>query len=304
MEQLNYHHLHYFWVAANEGSITRAGEKLGLAQPTISAQVRSLEKRIGAPLFRRTGRRLVLTETGRVVHQYAEQIFALGGELQDTLANRAHGGPRRLRVGVADAVPKLVATRLIRPAFDVEHDVHLVCNEDKAESLAGLLASYALDVVLTDAPMGIDLPVKAFSHEIVSCPIAFFATPEVAAGLEGVFPACLEGARLLVPTANTTMRRSVDQWLYEHEIRPAIVAEVEDSGMLKAFGQEGLGVFPAPAMISDVIERQYDVQCLGEVSDLIERFFAITVERRIENPLVQAICSSAASVANSAAATA
>jgi LysR family transcriptional activator of nhaA len=293
MEWLNYHHLLYFWTVAREGSVTKASEILGLAQPTVSGQLKALEESLDEKLFARSGRRLVLTDVGRTVYRYADEIFSLGRELQSTLKDRPTGRPVRFSVGVADVVPKLVAYRLLLPALTLPEPVHVVCREDKPERLLAELGVHALDLVLSDAPVSAGVSVKAFSHLLGETPVAFFGNETLAAAYRRGFPASLQGAPLLMPTENTSLRRSLDLWLEQQQIRPHVVGEFEDSALLKVFGQAGKGLFPAPAVIEDEVLEQYGVKLVGRVESVKERFYAISVERRIKHPAVLAISEAA-----------
>jgi LysR family transcriptional regulator, transcriptional activator of nhaA len=293
MEWLNYHHLLYFWVVAREGSIVRASSVLHLAQPTVSAQISRLERSLGAKLFQRVGRNLQLTDTGRTVYRYAEEIFTLGRELTDAVKGRPTGQPLRLTVGVPDALPKLIVFRLLQPAFQLPEPIRLICREGKFDELVAALATHELDLVLSDTPVTPTLRVKAFSHLLGQCGVAFFAAPSLARKFHRGFPRSLAGAPLLLPTEGTTMRRLLDQWFDEQGIRPLIAAEFQDSALLKVFGQEGLGIFPAPAAIRSEIERQYRVKHVGTLANLHERYYAISVERRLKHPAVIAISTAA-----------
>jgi LysR family transcriptional activator of nhaA len=289
MEWLNYHHLLYFWTAAREGSIARATAELRLAQPTVSGQIRRLEESLGEKLFRREGRRLVLTDVGRLVYGYADEIFGLGRELQDALKGKRAGRPLTLAVGIADVLPKLVAHRLLEPAERAAADVRLVCQEDKPEKLLAALALHELDVVLSDSPAPSSVRVRAFSHLLGECGLVMMATASLAAAHRKGFPGSLDGAPLLLPTENTTLRRSLEQWFLARGIRPRIVGEFEDSALLKVFGQAGRGIFPAPDVVAGEVQRQYQVKPVGPVPDVRERFYALTVQRRLEHPAVIAI---------------
>ncbi len=289
MEWLNYHHLLYFWVVAKEGSIARATRELRLAQPTISGQIRRLEEVLGEKLFTRKGRNLGLTEIGRVVFRYAEEIFTLGRELQDTLKGSPVGRPLTLLVGVADVVPKLVARRLLEPALKLSEPVRLVCREGKPDRLLAGLAVHELDIVLADAPVSPSLRIRAFNHLLGECDVVFLAAPKLAATHRRGFPKSLEGAPLLLPTENTVLRRSLDQWFTTRGIRPRVVGEFEDSALLKEFGQTGLGIFPTPSIILDEIQGEYRVRPVGRLEEVRERFYAISVERKLKHPAVVAI---------------
>jgi LysR family transcriptional activator of nhaA len=293
MEWLNYHHLLYFWTVAREGSVTRASQQLRLAQPTVSGQLKALEEALGEKLFERTGRRLVLTDVGRVVFRYADEIFSLGRELQDTLKGRPTGRPVRFTVGVADAVPKLVAYRLLLPALSLPEPVHVVCREDKPERLIAELAAHSLDLVISDGPLGAGAKVKAYSHLLGETAVGIFGADALATAHRRGFPRSLEGAPLLVPTESSSLRRSLDQWLDAEGIRPRVVGEIEDGALLKTFGQAGLGLFPAPLAIEAEVRAQFGVKLVGRLDAVRERFYALSVERKIKHPAVLAISEAA-----------
>jgi len=293
MEWLNYHHLLYFWTAATRGGVSRAARELRLSPSTVSGQLRLLEAQVGEPLFTRAGRGLALTEVGRLVLRHADEIFSIGRSLQDALRGRPSGQPPALQVGIADVVPKLVSQRLLAPALALPHPFRLVCREDRYDRLVADLATHDLDVVISDAPVSPSLPVRAFNHLLGECAVEFFATPRMAAGLRRGFPASLDGAPVLLPTQGTTLRRALDEWFAGLGIRPRVVAEIEDSALLKAFGQAGAGAFPAAAAVSQEVQRQHRVGSIGRVESVRERFYAITIERRLSHPAVLAISASA-----------
>lgn len=289
MDWLNYHHLLYFWTVAREGSVTRACQRLQLAQPTVSAQVRQLEKRLGAKLFQRKGRHLTLTDTGRVVLEYADEIFLLGRELQDVLAGRPAERPLRFTVGVPDALPKLITYRILEPALRLPDGVQLVCVEGKMEQLYAELAAHQLDLLISDSPAGPGVRVRAFSHLLGESTVSVFGVPSLAAKYARQFPRSLRDAPLLLPTRNALVRRSLDQWFDAQAIRPRVVGEIEDSALLKTFGQAGSGLFLASTVIQKEICRQFKVRCLGRLEAIKERFYAITPERRTKHPAIVAI---------------
>lgn len=295
MDWINYHHLLYFWVTAREGSITRASEKLKLAQPTVSGQIQSLEKAIGEKLFLRQGRKLSLTETGRMVFGYADQIFTIGQELTDVLQNRPAHGPNRVKVGIADALPKTVACALLQAALDGAEPAHMVCHEGKPDMLLTELATFGLDLVLSDAPIPPTVKVKAFNHLLGDSPVVIFGSPKLAAELRKDFPRSLEGAPMLLPTSNTMIRQQLEAWFDRNEVRPRVVAEFEDGAMLKTFGQQGYGLFPAPAFVQSMVCNQYDVEAIGQLDDVRESLYAITIERKVKNQTVLQIIDSARS---------
>ncbi|MFN7915638.1 MAG: transcriptional activator NhaR [Vicinamibacterales bacterium] len=293
MEWLNYHHLLYFWTVVREGGVSRAAEKLRLAQPTVSAQVKLLEDTLGQPLFDRQGRRLVLTDTGRMVYRYADEIFGIGRELLETLKGRAPGRPLQLTVGVANAVPKLIVHRLLQPAFDAEQSMHLECREDSTEALLAELATHELDVVISDVPPPPHVRVKVFGHALGESDTSFFAAGPLAAKLRRRFPQSLNDTPVLLPSRATAVRRSLDQWFEAEDLHPRIVGEFDDSALMKAFGQAGTAAFPAPSVIEPEVTRQYKVHSIGRVPVVRERYYAISAERRLKHPGVLAITNAA-----------
>lgn len=293
MEWLNYHHLRYFWTVAREGSLVAAGKVLRLSHPTLSAQIHALEDQLGEKLFVRVGRRLALTEMGRVVYRYAEEIFSLGREMVDTVKGRASGQPLRLAVGIADVVPKLVVRRLLQPALSLAEPVRLVCYEDAYEKLLADLALHTLDIVISDAPVPPGSSVRAFNHLLGETGVSFFGTKSLASSYRRGFPKSLNGAPLLLPLESMTLRRSLNQWFDRHDVKPKVVAEFEDSALLKVFGADGVGIFPAPTVMETDVSRQHGVQVLGRAPDVQERFYAISVERKLKNPAVVAISDAA-----------
>ena len=293
MEWLNYHHLMYFWMVAREGGLTRAASRLHLSHPTVSAQVRALEVAFGEKLFVKQGRRLVLTDMGRLVYGYADEIFSLGAELLDTVQGRPTGHPLRLVVGIAEVVPKLIAKRLLDPARQLSQPVRLVCREDKTERLLGDLAAHAVDVVITDSPLPPGSAVRAFNHLLGDCGISILGRQDLVAKYSPGFPRSLDGAPMLLPTEATSLRRSLQQWFDAQRIRPRVEAEFDDSALLESFGQDGIGLFPAATPVEGSVRRQYDVALVGRVPEVRERFFAISAERRIRHPAVSAICDAA-----------
>ncbi len=293
MEWLNYNHLFYFWVVAREGSIARACDELLLTQPTISAQLRLLENALGEKLFARVGRNLVLTEVGRVVFRSADEIFTLGRELTDALKGRSPGRPVRFVVGIADVLPKLVAYRLLEPALKMAEPIRVVCREDKSERLLAALAVHELDLVLTEAPISPTVRIRAFNHLLGECGVTIFGAARIAASYRRGFPRSLQGAPFLLPNDTTTLRRSLDQWFDTQGVRPLVVGEFDDSALLKVFGQTGAGLFASPSVIEAEVQRQYGVQVIGRLAGVRERFYAISVERKLKHPAVVAISEAA-----------
>jgi LysR family transcriptional activator of nhaA len=293
MEWLNYHHLLYFWTVAREGSMARAGEQLRLAQPTLSGQIRKLEDQLGEKLFLRSGRRLVLTDVGRLVFEYADQIFGLGREMLDTLRDRPTGRPMRFQVGVTDEVSKIIACRFLQPALALASPVHIVCREGPMDRLAGELATHALDLVIADSPITPVLKVKAYNHALGDTGVTLMAAPKLAAQVRTRFPRGLDGAPFLLPTETKTLRRSLDLWFDREGVRPRVIGEFDDSALLKTFGQGGAGVFAVPAAVETEVTKQYGVAVVGRLDGVRERYYAISVERRLKHPAVVAISESA-----------
>ena len=295
MEWLNYHHLLYFWTVAREGSVSKASNSLSLAQPTISGQIKTLEDALGEKLFERRGRNLVMTEMGQVVFRYADEIFSLGRELLDTVQSRPAHRPARLRVGLAGVVPKLIAYELLKPALALSEPVELSCIEGEADRLVAALATYSLDVVLTDAPLARGLSVRAYNHLLGESGVTFFGTKALASKYRRRFPHSLDNAPILLPMPNTTVRGGLDHWFEKQAIRPLLVAQFEDTALLKVFGGSGIGVFPAPTVIEAQVRSQYGVSVIGRTTEVMERFYAISVERRITHPAVREITEAARS---------
>ncbi|QWT46848.1 transcriptional activator NhaR [Azospira inquinata] len=286
---LNHRHLHYFWVVAKEGGISRAAARLGVAVQTISSQLKELEQTLGTALFTQEGRRLVLTEAGRTTLHYADQIFLLGAQLQETLQAQGETHRLRLTVGISDALPKLIAYRLLEAALHLPQGLRLICQEGEFDELLADLALHKLDVVLTDRPAGSRPNLRVFSHPVGECRIGFYATPALADQLGPGFPASLEGAPLLLPTRDTALRSRIDAWLSARNLHPDVVGEFEDSALLMTFGRSGLGLFPAPSLLAANLAEQFGAQAVGEMEDVREQYYAISNERRIRHPAVEAI---------------
>lgn len=290
---LNFRHLYYFWVVAKEGSVTRAAERLDVAVQTISAQLALLEQSVGKALLAPQGRRLVLTEAGRVALAYADQIFLLGEQMQDALAGD-NDGAMRLTVGISDSLPKLIASRLLEAALQLPQRVRLVCTEGNFESLLGDLSVHKLDVVLTDRPVPPGTNLRVFSHSLGDSELTLFALPELAQEYRPKFPRSLNGAPLLLPTRNNAIRGRIDHWFETHELRPDIVGEFDDNALLNTFGQHGRGLFPAPSALTADVRKQFGAVPVGELTGVREQFYAISNERKIKHPAVEAILSAIA----------
>ena len=293
MEWLNYHHLMYFWVVAKEGGLVPAGKVLRLSHPTLSAQIRTLEERLGEKLFQKEGRKLALTEMGKTVFRYAEEIFSVGRELLEVVKGRTPGHLLHFDVGIVDSVSKLIVRRLLEPALALPGPVRLVCHEDAHDKLLMGLAAHDLDLVIADAPVPVGSRVRAFSHLLGETGVGFFGVKSLVKTFKKGFPKSLDGAPMLLPLEHLPLRRALDQWFDRLGIKPKVIAEFEDSALLKAFGRDGVGVFPGPLATKDVITRHFGVESIGVVPGVRERYYAISVERRLKHPATVAITASA-----------
>ncbi|SEI69776.1 transcriptional activator NhaR [Pseudomonas sp. NFR16] len=286
---LNYRQLHYFWVVAKTGSIVRACEQLNLTPQTVSGQISLLEQTFGVELFKRVGRQLELTETGRVALPYAEQMFQLGGELEAVLRAQPDEQQILFRVGVADVVPKSIVYRLIAPTMALSESIRISCREDQLERLLADLAIQRLDLVISDSPMPSHLDIKGYSQKLGECGISFFATRSLAQSYGQDFPLGMQGAPLLIPGQQTVVRSRLMRWFAEQNVQPKIVGEFDDSALMKAFGKSGSGIFIAPSVIADEVMEQYDVELIGQTDAVTESFYAISVERKVKHPGIVAI---------------
>lgn len=289
MEWLNYHHLLYFWMVAREGSLGAAGKRLRLSQPTLSGQIRKLEDTLGERLFERKGRGLALTEVGRVVYRYADEIFTIGNELLETVRRRPSGEALRLDVGIVDAVPKLLVRELLRPALELPQRVRLVVREEQLDRLLAALAAHELDVVISDAPLPPGGTVRAWDHALGQTTMTLVGVPELVNPRRKGFPASIDGAPLLLPVAGSSLRRSLEAWFAGLEVRPVVIAEAEDSALLKTLAADGMGLVFVPSVLLDVVERRYGMVSAGTTDAVQEHYYAITGERRLVHPAVRAI---------------
>lgn len=293
MEWLNYHHLLYFYVVAREGSLVAAGKVLHVSHSTLSAQIHALEAQMDEQLFTKQGRRLVLTELGQVVFKYAEEIFSLGREMMGAVKRGGLTQPTRLDVGVVDAVPKLIVKRLLEPGMSSRDPLRLVCREDSFERLLAELATNNLDLVISDTPVPSGGKVRAFNHLLGETGSTVFATEPLARTYRRGFPRSLDGAPMLLPLEHLALRRSLDQWFSRHGVQPRVVAEFEDSALMKVFGADGVGLFVGPSVVEREVCEQYGVQVVGALTDVRERFYAVSVERRLKHPAVLSITDAA-----------
>lgn len=287
--RLNYQHLLYFWTVVREGSIARACEALHLSAPAISAQLKTLERRIGEKLLEKSGRRLVPTEAGRLTYRYAEEIFSLGNDLLAALAEQPTKRPLRLNVGVDDVLPKEIAYRLLAPALRIARPVRLVCHEGTLERLTADLAAHDLDVVLSDAPMTPRLDIRAYNHPLGRCDVVWMGPRALAKRLLRDFPQSLNGVRILLPTDDTAIRRSLDQWLDRRDVRPVLLAEFEDYALLREFARTGHGIAPVPSVLAAQFQGRYGFETIGRAEGVEAQFFAISLERRVRHPALAAV---------------
>ncbi len=287
--KLNLKHLRYFWSVASHGSIAKAAEILHLTPQTISGQLKDLERQVGGELFAKQGRNLVLTDTGRLVFSYADEMFRLGQELQDVLAGNTPGSALTLRVGIGMVVPKLLAYKVLEPVLHMPEQVRLICHEAPLVDLLADLSVHKMDLVLADAPVNPALNLRAYNHPLGESGISFFATPEHADALTEDFPYSLDGTPMLMPSESSILRRTLQAWFEKQGLKPRIVAEFEDRALMKAFGERGTGVFTSPTVMEEEVTDKYHVRVIGRTREITERFYAISAERRIKHPAVAEI---------------
>lgn len=287
---MNYKHLHYFMQVAETGSVAAASRQLHLTPQTISGQVQLLGERLGGALFEKVGRRLVLTETGQLALEYAQEIFSLGSELEAAVRDKVRQGRTvEFRVGVADAVPKSIAYHLIEPALTVKEPVRIVCREWRLDRLLSELAVHTLDLVIADAPLPPTVSVKAFSHPLGGSPIGVFAAPSLRSRYRKPFPDCMNGAPLLMPGEDSAVGQRLRAWFKSQAMRPRIVGEFDDSALSQEFGRRGVGFYLGPDVLAEEIQARLEVERVGVIEAVEEQFYAISIERRITHPCVLAI---------------
>lgn len=290
---MNLKHLFYFWKVAASGSVARASEELHLTPQTLSGQIRLLERELKTELFARSGRRLELTEAGRLAVGYAKEIFSLQSELEELIRLHPEGRPMEFRVGVSDAMPESLAYRLLEPAMRMPEPVRIVCPEWKLDSLLSELAVHRLDLVLADTPIPQSVDVRAYNHRLGESPLTFFASRSLAERCRNPFPQCLDATPMLLPGEDSALRSKLVRWLSRHRLRPAFVGEFDGSALMAAFGEAGVGVFVAPTILEDEMKTRHGVVALGETHEVVAEYFAISVERRLTHPCVLAITQAA-----------
>ena len=293
MATLNFKHLRYFWMVAKTGSIARAAEQLHLTPQSISGQLSDFSEALGVELFRRAGRNLELTDSGRRILSYAEEIFTIGDELLDVLFDQRSKKTLPFRIGIADSLSKSVAYRLVEPALKLPEPVRLICREGRLASLLAELSIHRLDMILADRPMPGNLNVRGYSHLLGESGLTVFGSQPLVDSLRGGFPQLLDNAPLLLPGEDAAIRPKLDQWLESNALRPHIVGEFDDSALIKAFGQAGAGLFVAPTANVDPLCEQYKVVGIGRIDAVVEQLYAITTERRLTHPAIVAISKAA-----------
>ena len=281
----NFKHLYYFWVVAKEGGMSRAADKLDMAVQTVSAQVRELERSLGCELLKPAGRGLVLTDAGATAMKLADQIFQIGENLPALVRDAASTPAIRLAVGISDGLPKLVVHRLMQPVIAEPH-LRLICHEGELEDLLGDLALHRLDLVVADRPAPGNPNIKLYSHAMGSSPMAWYVPTEMAAAARRKFPHSLADIPVLMPTAHNSVRARLDHWFEHQGIRPRIVGEFEDSALLATFGGSGMGAFPAAEWVQEDLLAHYRVKRLGPCDGVVEHFYALGTERKVQHPLV------------------
>lgn len=289
MQALNYKHLYYFWIVCKSGGVIRASERLFLTPQAISGQIKALEEQIGTPLFRRDGRQLALTDMGRLVQSYADEMFSIGEELQEAITQGPQGVAQEFRVGIGDMVPKTVAFELLQPALQLDYPLRLICREGRLINLLGDLATHKLDLVLADRPLPTEANIRGFNHLLGESSLSVLGTAELCQQWNGQFPQALNNAPFLLPSADAVIRPRLEAWLERAHIRPRIVAEFDDGALLKAFGKSGAGFFVVPSVLAQTICHEYQVAFRGEISELKEQFYAISVQRQLRHPAVIAV---------------
>lgn len=286
MDWINYQHLYYLWHIGRYGSVTKAAEKLRLAQPTISAQIRTFEDNLGEKLLEKKGRNVVLTEAGYIAFNYAEKIFSLGQELKDTLTGSFVPGSREINIGILDVVPKILAYRIIQPAFHNFSNLTVNCNEGKFDMLLSQLASGELDLLISDRPVPAGVSIKAYNHFLGDSGVSFLASKKIKNELRGKFPLCLKDANMLLPSSECTLHGQLLSWFEKKNVKPKVVANFQDTAIMKITASEGVGVLPLPSIIAKKVSKEFDLHILGSTSDIKEPIYVISLERRLKHDVI------------------
>ena len=284
-------------MVARTGGVAHAARQLHLTPQTLSGQIQLLERAFGTAFFRKSGRRLELTDDGRLALRFADSIFSLGKEMEESLKGKPTAGrPVSFRVGITDAVPKTVAYSLLQPATQLSVPVRILNRTGKLDGLLAELSAHRVDLVIADTAIPPSVSVRAFNHLLGRSGMAFFAAPALQKKARGRFPASLQNLPMLLPGPETAVAVRLQRWLEARSLSPPIVGVFDDSALMKGFGQHGHGVFVAPLALRSDVERRYDVRCLGRTDEIFEEFFAISVERRIQHPCVVSITEAARDV--------
>ncbi|WP_440873787.1 transcriptional activator NhaR [Thalassotalea sp. PLHSN55] len=293
MSPLNYNHLYYFYIVATEGSISKASARLNLTSQTISGQITSFEKQIGVELFKRKGKKLSLSEMGGVIYSYAEEIFQLGDEVKTILKRKQPSLWHTFTVGITDVIPKILAHELLSPVLKMSESVRLICVEGDQDHLLADLSVNKIDCILTDQPLQLGSHVKAYNHLLTECGFTFFAADNLLQGCDEPFPKMLAQFPWLIQSKKSAVRPRLSSWLEQQNIAPNIVAEFDDSALMKAFGQTGFGVFSGPTLMEDYIANKYSVNIIGRTNEIKESYYIISPERRLKHPAILEIVNSA-----------
>jgi len=289
MKQLNYNHLFYFYMVAKEGSIAKACKLLHLTPQTVSSQLATLEEYIGVHLFERAGRRLILNEQGKLVFNYAEDIFNLGSELLQNLEPSQRQQKMTFSVGITDVIPKVFAYDFLKPALDCDDNIKLVCREGELDHLLAELAINKLDVILSDCPIPPGRKIKAYNHKAIDCGLTFFIANNKLSDVRGDFPQCLHNQPFLMPGEQSSISMSLVSWLKDKSINVNVVAEFDDSALTKLFGQQGYGIFCTPSIVESYVLDSYQVSVIGRTDEIKEQLYLITGDRKMTHPALVAI---------------
>ena len=286
MDNLNLRHLYYFWVIAREGSIVRAAEHLDLTPQTLSGQLATFETSVGGSLFRRANRSLQLTDFGHTVLGYADEMFQTAQALSDVISQPPENRPLSLSIGIAASIHKLIAYHLTEPVLTLDREVRLRCHTGDPYLLLKRLAQREIDIVLTDRQPASDEAERFRTYRLASSSMSLFAVPELAEGLRSNFPRSLDGQPFLATSLKAPYVTALMNWFASQNIRVKVVAEVDDSALIKVFGRQGLGYFAAPTVIQDEVCRQYQVEHIARISEVRDTLYAVTRSGRSHNAAV------------------
>ena len=293
MTPLNYNHLFYFYVVATEGSIIKASARLNLTPQTISGQITSFEDQIGVNLFDRKNKTLHLSEMGQLIYSYAEEIFQLGDEIKYILKRKQPAQWHTFTVGITDVIPKVLAHQLLAPVLKMKERVRLICQEGDQNSLLADLSVNKIDCILTDQPLQLGNHVKAYNHLLVESGFTFFAEETLFSNNNKEFPQSLSDFPWLMQSKKSAVRTRLSSWLEKQNISPNIVAEFDDSALMKSFGQAGFGIFSSPTLIEKYVADKYDVKIIGRTDEIQEHYYIISPERRLKHPAIIEIVNAA-----------